>query len=364
MRIGLFGGSFNPVHNGHIKIAEYAYKTMNLDKIYFIPTAISPFKKKNTVAPDNDRINMLNIALENFNGNSEVSLFEIKRGGVSYTFETIRYFKNKFPNDELFFIIGSDLVPKFHKWEFVDEMTQKCQFVVYKRNKNINKINAKKYGLKIMNNPIFSESSTKVRQGELNLTDPKVNKYIGNNFLYAKEIIHSLLTAKRAKHCVSAAEFAVTLAKSINYDAKKAYYAGLFHDICKELDEKDSRAFIGQFIDDSFDPIKLPSYKLHQVAGALWFKYIYMNDDEEIFNAIKVHTSLALELSTLDKILYIADKICDGRAFAGVQKLRKLALENFDECFKEVVNRNIEYNLAKNISFSKEQNEINNKWNK
>ncbi|MCE6061375.1 nicotinate-nucleotide adenylyltransferase [Mycoplasmopsis agalactiae] len=364
MKIGLFGGSFNPVHNGHIKIAEFAYKTLGLDKIYFIPTAISPFKKKNQVAADSDRVNMLNLALENFSYNSEVSLFEIKRGGVSYTFETIRYFKNKFPNDELFFIMGSDLLPKFHKWEYAEEMTQSCQFVVYKRSKNINKINAKKYGIKIMNNPIFDESSTKVRQGELGLTDNKVNNYIGNNFLYAKEIVHSLLTAKRAKHCVAAAEFAVMLAKSIKYDAKKAYYAGLFHDICKELDENESRAFINQFVENAYDRKLFPNYKLHQLAGALWFKHIYMNDDDEIYNAIRIHTSLALGLSTLDKILYIADKICDGRAFAGVQKLRQLALEDFDECFKQVVKRNIEYNLAKNITFSDEQNEINNKWSK
>ncbi|WP_029513253.1 nicotinate-nucleotide adenylyltransferase [Mycoplasmopsis primatum] len=362
MKIGLFGGSFNPVHNGHIKIAKFAYETLKLDKIYFIPTAISPFKKKNKVAPDIDRVNMLNLALEKSNINYEISQFELKRGGISYTFETIRYFKQKFPNDELFFIMGSDLLPKFHKWEYVDEMVQSCQFVVYKRNKNINKINAKKYGLQIINNNIFKESSTAVRKGHFEYLSTEVNKYIGNNFLYAKEVIHSILSAKRAKHCVAAAEFAAELAKVINYDAKVAYYAGLFHDVCKELSENEFRKFISQFYDNAYDIEVFPWYKLHQVAGALWFKYIYMNDNDDIYNAINVHTSLALHLSVLDKILFIADKICNGRAFEGVQKLRKLVFSNFDEGFKQVVKRTYDYNVEKGITFTKQQQEIYDKW--
>nr|WP_233742149.1 hypothetical protein [Mycoplasmopsis agalactiae] len=101
------------------------------------------------------------------------------------------------------------MLPKFHKWEYADEMTKSCQFVVYKRSKNINKINAKKYGIKIMNNPIFDESSTKVRQGELDLTDNKVKTILEITF-YMQRKSFTLLT-KRAKHCVAAAEFAVML---------------------------------------------------------------------------------------------------------------------------------------------------------
>ncbi|MBZ4203895.1 nicotinate-nucleotide adenylyltransferase [Mycoplasma tauri] len=364
MKIGLFGGSFNPVHNGHIKIAEYAYKNIGLDKIYFIPTAVSPFKKNNKVAKNEDRVNMLELALEDSKMNYEVSHFELKRGGVSYTFETIRYFKQKFPNDELFFIMGSDLLPKFHKWEYVDEMTQKCKFVVYKRTKNINKINVKKFNLLLMNNPITNESSTDIRSGQLNQTCLKVNQYIGNNFLYANEIIHSILSARRAKHCVATAEFAAKLAKSFKYDAKIAYYAGLFHDICKEMNEDSFRNFLGQFYFDINDKNKYPFHKLHQMAGAHWVRDIYMNENEDIFNAIYIHTTLSPELSVLDKIIFIADKICDGRAFDGVQKLRKIALENFDEGFKEVVRRTYHYNLEKGVKFTIEQLNVYNKWMK
>lgn len=364
MKIGLFGGSFNPVHKGHIKIAEFACEKLKLDKIIFIPTAISPFKKNNIVASSEDRVNMLNLALKDFKYKHEVSLFEIKRAGISYTFETVRYFKMKYPNDELFFIIGSDLLNKFNKWEYAEEITKTCKFVVYKRSSNFNKTNAKKYNMLILNNPLLEESSTAVRQGNLEYVPQEVNEYIGKNYLYAKEIIHSVLSAKRAKHCVAAGEFAAKLAKTVKYDAKVAYYAGLFHDICKELEEQESRRFISQFNLDGYNEKLFPRHKLHQTCGALWVKYIYMNDREDIFNAIYVHTTLSLELSILDKIIFIADKICDGRAFEGVQKLRKLALENFEEGFKEVVKRAYEYNLSKGIKFDIEQEKIYQKWMK
>ncbi|WP_027334899.1 nicotinate-nucleotide adenylyltransferase [Mycoplasmopsis felifaucium] len=362
MKIGLFGGSFNPVHNGHIKIAEYAYKTLELDKIFFIPTASSPFKKDKVVASAEHRVNMLNLALEKFNGNAEVSMFEIKRGGVSYTYETIRYFKQKYPNDELFFIMGSDLVSKFNKWEYADEISQSAKFVVYKRSKNFNKMNAKKYNMLLINNPIFEESSTAVREGVLHFASENVNKYIGCNFLYAKEIIHSVLSAKRAKHCVAAAEFAAELAKTVKYNARDAYYAGLFHDVCKELSEDESRSFIVQFGLNGYNKNIYPKHKLHQTCGALWVKHIYMNNNAEIYNSILVHTTLNNDLGILDKIVFIADKICDGRAFEGVQKLRKLVMSDFDLGFKEVVKRAYEYNIEKGVQFDDEQLKIYKKW--
>lgn len=364
MKIGLFGGSFNPIHSGHIKIAEYAYKTLKLDKMFFIPTAISPFKKNNKVAPNEDRVNMINLAIENLEGNYAVHDFEIKKGGVSYTFETIRYFKQQYPNDELYFLTGSDLLPKLNKWEYIEEITKTAQFVVFKRSKNFNKIDAKKFNVKILNNDIFEESSTEVRKGQLWMVPEKVNQYIGSHFLYAFEIVHALLSAKRAKHSVFAATFAAELAKTIKYDAKVAYYAGLFHDICKELSENESRKFIAQYDKKANNKSIYPNHVLHQVCGALWVKEIYQINNEDIVKAIKVHTTLDLELGPLDKILYISDKICDGRAFSGVQKLRQLALSNFDEGFKEVVKRNYEYNQEKGIIFTQGQQKIYDKWMK
>ncbi|WP_029512490.1 nicotinate-nucleotide adenylyltransferase [Mycoplasmopsis iners] len=362
MKIGLYGGSFNPVHSGHIKIAKDAIKELNLDKLIFIPVATNPFKKKQKIASAEHRVKMLELAIEN-EENMEISLFEVKRKGVSYTFETIRYFKKQFPNDQLFFIMGSDLLPKLHKWEFIEEIAQNCQLVVFKREKTINKTNIKKFNIKVLKNPLYPESSTAVREGHLEQTPWKVNEYIGDNFLYASEILHNILKVDpaRAKHCVAAAEFSAELAKTINYDAKEAYYAGLFHDITKKMSVEDSHKLIKKYV-KNYKVEDYPDFVLHQVTGALWVSKIYKNSNVRIAKAISIHTTLAYELDDLDKILFIADKICDGRAFAGVQKLRKLVLTDFDEGFKTVVKTNYDYNKAKGVVFSKEAQEIYNKW--
>ncbi|WP_027120415.1 nicotinate-nucleotide adenylyltransferase [Mycoplasmopsis lipofaciens] len=363
MKIALFGGTFDPIHKGHIEIAKQAYEELKIDKLYFIPANKNPFKKRKISTTNEQRIQMLNIAIKKIKDmNFEVSEFETKRGGNSYTFETIRYFRQKFPNDELFFIMGSDLLPTLNKWENIDEISSKCKIVIYRRNNKINKINIKKYNCLLMKNKILKDSSTNIRNGIFDFLDEDVNKYIGNNFLYSKEIVHGILSAKRAKHCVAAATFAAELAKTINYDAKIAYYAGLFHDICKELNELEFREFISQFNLNGFDKEIFPNYKLHQIAGSLWLKYIYKIDNEEIIKAVSIHTSLALDLSTLDKILFIADKICEGRAFDGVQKLRQLVKTNFEQGFKEVVKRTYEFNKNKGIIFDKEQEKIYKKW--
>ncbi|WP_029608461.1 nicotinate-nucleotide adenylyltransferase [Mycoplasma simbae] len=362
MKIGLFGGSFNPVHQGHVEIAKYAYKELNLDKLIFIPAATNPFKKKQKNAPAQDRINMLKLAIEGLGPNFEISEYETKKGGLSYTYQTIDYFAHKHPNDELFFIIGSDSLPSLHKWEFIEQMSKKAQFVVFKRSTNIDKTNIKRFNVLRLDNPFYEESSTQIRMGALEYTPEKVNAYIGQNRLYAKEIVHSMLSALRAKHSVAAAEFAAKLAKANGLSYNQGYYAGLFHDICKELTEEASREFI-QFMGlEGYDKVKFPKHKLHQVCGGLWVKYIYMINDEEIFEAISCHTTLKLELSKLDKILFIADKICDGRAFNGVQKLRALAMENLEQGFKEVVRINYNYNKDKGVVFDQEQEKIYQKW--
>ncbi|KUH47375.1 nicotinate-nucleotide adenylyltransferase [Mycoplasmopsis meleagridis] len=362
MKIGLYGGSFNPVHSGHIKIANLAINELNLDKLIFIPAAVNPFKKKQKNAPSHDRINMLNLAIEN-SKKMEISDFEIKRGGISYTFETIRYFKNKFKDHELFFIMGSDLLAKLHKWENIDEIAKKCQLVVFRRQKRIPTSNIKKFNIKVLKNEIFSESSTSIRNGFLEQTPWKVNEYIGKNYLYAFELVHNILKVdpKRAKHCVKAAEFASKLAKNLNYNVKVAYHAGLFHDIAKRFSEEFSYNLIKKYT-KNFSKEKYPKEFLHQVCGALWVEKIYKNDNKELIHAISIHTSLDLELNLLDKIIFVADKICDGRAFEGVQKLRKLALENFDLAFKEIVKLNYKFNLDKGVKFDKKALEIYNKW--
>ncbi|WP_235670191.1 adenylyltransferase/cytidyltransferase family protein [Mycoplasmopsis pullorum] len=97
MKIGIFGGSFDPIHKGHIRVAQQAIKELNLDKLFFVPANKSPFKLKNKYASNEDRVEMIKLVLPD---KCEISNFEINRGGTSFSIDTARYFKNNFKNDE------------------------------------------------------------------------------------------------------------------------------------------------------------------------------------------------------------------------------------------------------------------------
>ncbi len=360
MKIGLFGGSFNPIHKGHMKIAKEAIKFLKLDKLIFIPCAKNPFKKDNDYVDGQDRINMINLVLED---KMEVSSFEIDRKGISYTIDTVKYFRNKYRDDELFFIIGSDNLTKLSKWKDIDEIVKNVSISVFKRKEDINKTNIKKYNCILINNKIYPESSTSFLNGNFNYVDEKVLRYIGQHKLYFESILKNILDDKRYLHSLHARDFAIELAKSIKYDIKEAAFSALVHDIAKHIanDNKDE----ARKIIKKYEPqqVNIEDYKLHQEVGYIILKHIF-NIEEEIAHAVRVHTSLDLELSTLDKIVYLADKLCQGRKYEGIQKDRQLALKDIDLGLKAVIQRTIDFNLAKGVTFTDEQKRIYEKWTK
>ena len=112
-RLGLFGGSFDPVHAGHIRLAEAARKACALDRIVILPAACSPFKQ-GTFSSDADRLAMCRLSFPG--AQYEISPYEIERGGVSYTVDTVKHFRSLFPAASLFLILGEDQLLSFHKW--------------------------------------------------------------------------------------------------------------------------------------------------------------------------------------------------------------------------------------------------------
>ncbi|MEM0360198.1 MAG: nicotinate (nicotinamide) nucleotide adenylyltransferase [Candidatus Diapherotrites archaeon] len=133
MKIALFGGSFNPVHNGHIKAAELVLKHTDCKEVWFLPCHLHPFKKNKDFAPERERIEMLKIALKNMK-RMRLSLFEIelgkKTGRESRTIETVKEIKKKFPKHEFFWVIGSDLVREIKKWGSFEKLVREIRFVV------------------------------------------------------------------------------------------------------------------------------------------------------------------------------------------------------------------------------------------
>jgi nicotinate-nucleotide adenylyltransferase len=132
MKLGLFGGSFDPVHLGHLLVAQAAMEELGLDRLFFIPAAQSPFKPENKPAPAAARLQLLRLALAG-RSNCEVDEQEIRRGGVSYTVETLRDYRRRFPQAELYCLIGADNAAKLNEWRTADELAKLAEFVAIPR---------------------------------------------------------------------------------------------------------------------------------------------------------------------------------------------------------------------------------------
>lgn len=132
LRIGVFGGTFNPVHCGHLIMAQDALEEFELDQVLFVPSSIPPHKSHQNLAASEHRVAMLEEAIEG-DVRFAVSRIEIERRGVSYTVETLRELRCRLPEGDFFFLIGSDTLPELHTWKEIDELLHICRFITMAR---------------------------------------------------------------------------------------------------------------------------------------------------------------------------------------------------------------------------------------
>ncbi len=131
-RIGLLGGTFNPVHSGHLSLAQSAFEGFDLDKVVFIPCRKPPHKDAAPLVSAEHRLAMLEMAIED-DIRFETSRVEIDRQGPSYSIDTVRSFAEEYPGQELFFIIGADTLPELHLWKDIGKLLEMCRFISFER---------------------------------------------------------------------------------------------------------------------------------------------------------------------------------------------------------------------------------------
>ncbi|MDE6424568.1 MAG: nicotinate (nicotinamide) nucleotide adenylyltransferase [Ruminococcus sp.] len=199
MKIGIYGGSFNPVHNGHIHLAKTVMKDFGLDNIFFVPSRISPHRSSEEYISGTDRLEMLRLACSG-NEKFHVSDYELKQNRVSYSIYTVEHFRRKFPHDYLFLLAGSDMLLTFDKWYCFEKILSYVTLCVVSRNENeLDELRKKARELspegKIFISPAPPEviSSTEIRKKILKNSDfscyldEKVVQYIRLKKLYTAD---------------------------------------------------------------------------------------------------------------------------------------------------------------------------------
>jgi nicotinate-nucleotide adenylyltransferase len=132
VKIGFLGGSFDPVHFGHLLAAQDAYEQHKLDRLIIVPAAQAPLKPNEVQSSADDRLAMIRAATE-WDSRFEVSDFELRKGGVSFTIDSARHFRALYPNDELYWVIGGDQLPKLHLWKDIGELATLVEFIFLER---------------------------------------------------------------------------------------------------------------------------------------------------------------------------------------------------------------------------------------
>lgn len=303
-KVIIFGGSFDPVHTGHIFVAKNALKMLNADKLFFVPCKNHPNNKK-LYSTDQQRCEMLNLAIANID-QFYLSMFEIEnKNNVSYTIDTINYFKKKFPNAELFLLIGYDQLINFKNWKDYQNILKQTKLICHARDKQ--KINID-FDVLFINKKI-NVSSTLVREKPKKWYLCKdVLEYINENGLYAVNRLKNVMSDYRLAHSIRVANLAKELCTNFknNKLTKQAYVAGIYHDYAKEIDKKIQNSFWTKLKIKMFN---FPSWKtIHGPYGAYLVKKNFFINDKDVLIAIKNHT-VPKELTLLTKIIYCADKL-------------------------------------------------------
>lgn len=343
-RIGVYGGTFNPVHVEHVRLATRAVSQLNLDKLFIIPTFLSPHK---ATAPIDAkyRLEMLKLA---FAGQDkiEVSDYEIEKQGKSYSYLTIEHFKEKYRESSLFILVGEDMLSDFKTWRNPERILELSDLAVFGREDfSLDYDKENEYFLSRFKKSFIrldavgkSISSTEIRLRVVlglstdNLIDKKVREYIDKNALYKKdaytEFLRENLTEKRLVHTINVVVTAMKKAKDLGLDENKVYLSALLHDCAKYLDPKDYKDFVL--------PKGVPAPVVHSFLGAFVAEKVLGITDVEILDAIRFHTSGKAEMTTLGKLIFVADMVEKDRNYEGVEILRKLyAQSDFEKCFIE-----------------------------
>lgn len=368
MKVGIFGGTFNPIHNGHLSLIEHMIEALQLDELLLIPTAIPPHKESSVVINAQHRLEMCRLAVQNFQ-KVTVSDIEINRGGKSYTVDTLRLLRVERPHDELILLVGSDMFYSITEWKSADEIIRMVRIAAVAREadelpkmyEQCDHLNANGAHTEVIEIEPVVICSANLREHECfsGNIPPIVERYIVQNGLYGREQkllvdldqltswLRSTISRDRFTHTLNVASEALRLAQTYEENGDVAYLAGLLHDCCKELPKQEMLNLLGGS-DIIKDPTFAESFPVwHGFAAAIYIQRELSVLNSQIIDAVRYHTTGRGEMSRIEEIVYLADLISADRSYPGVESLRAKAYRSIDLAMLESLQFSIK-NLIQN----------------
>ena len=357
-KIALFGGAFDPIHNGHIRLALEFARRLDLDRVLLVPSYVPPHKLRSDMAGPADRLAMCRLAAE-ADPCLEVSDLEIARGGASFTADTLDTLRGQYPGASWYLITGADMFLTLGSWWRLGDIAAETVLCAAPRDgagmaqlrayaDDLAKVGAR---CVIEDIPLSDVSSTEIRKrvsegrGIENLVPESVAAYIREQGLYRTpstegeadhdaqyiEIIRGRLTPSRFEHSLAVADRAVELARRWGADPAKARTAGLLHDILKDAAPAAQLQIFRDF-GILLDTVERQVQKLwHAKAGAVFIERILGVADPEILSAVRYHTTGHAGMDILETVIYLADFTSSDRDYPDVDVLRRLSDEDLDQ---------------------------------
>ena len=357
MKIGMYGGTFDPPHLGHMEAARAAVAALELDRLIFVPAKQPPHKALSAQSAEpGQRLEMTRLMADGLclPGVAEVSDMELTRPGKSYTVDTLRALKEKYPEDELWLLMGTDMFLSLQTWREAETIMKLACIAAFARTESDSgemmaiqgKYLNETYGARvcIVQLPEIREiSSTQVRAKKTGEgLWPPVWGYILREGLYGVErplrglsdadlraVSCSMIRAKRIPHVLGCEEEAVRLARRWGANENHARRAAILHDCTKYLDLEEQLRICAQYGIEPDDMEQKALKLLHSKTGAALAKH-WFGERSEVCQAICWHTTGRADMTLLEKILYIADYMEPTRDFDGVERLRDLAYTDLD----------------------------------
>lgn len=332
----LFFGSFDPLHLGHISMMENAAKKVKADIVYL---GLNKTSKKGKLTPFSIRKTMLTKFCKD-KKNIKLLDFQFNYNDMETTYNNIFSILND--DDNAYILIGADQLCHIKEWYKQDLLSSKFKFIIARREGiTCHKEDLINPNYIFINHSYKDISSSLIKRGEYEYTDRCIKEYILATNLYLKEQVAMYLSGPRYHHVLSVCETALLINKEAKLGIKKnkVEKAALLHDIAKHIDEYTRDEIMNEHYKEY---LGVNEKILHQYIGEYIANNHFHINDKDILNAIKYHTTGRENMSILEKLIYVSDKIEPNRPF-DTSELIDLCCKNFDKGFIEVLKINKEY---------------------